>query len=505
MSKHRIGMTVLAIALLSIFWIAPAQAQGGGWSEPFRLSSQAGRASEATLVADQYGYVHCFWSETLFENQHTILQYARFDGGTWSAPNDIHITSNEIKSISAVVDQHGTLHIVWIESVMGGNGRVFYSYAPASNALSVQNWAPPLRIPIPAGIVQFRVDSRGVFHILYVNRSEELGVYYVRSEDQGQTWSEPLWLDPDILPAHTPDNLNFELDENDGLHAVWFYGALEHGERPDWVRYSHSLDGGDTWSEPFMIDQYVEGGHHNLTNAGPVMIVQGQTVHVIWAGGELGSRYHRFSTDAGLTWSPPNPILGELHGQAGDGLAIDGAGRVHYLAQIRYPLGIYETTWDKTQWTPASLIYLIAQEGAQPISEAELADSVQGQFGDRVHAHHTHPVVRAGNQLVLTFADGPSDPNRRLFVMYHSLADIAPLETIPAPTPAATLIPPPSPTPTQPEPTPTATATPPLMDVAGPEPGEMPKADSALQFGLVPVLLLLLGTFVFRWWYNQKP
>ena len=37
------------------------------------------------------------------------------------------------------------------------------------------------------------------------------------------------------------------------------------------------------------------------------------------------------------------------------------------------------------------------------------------------------PVVRAGNQLVLTFADGPADPNRRLFVMYRTLDDISPL------------------------------------------------------------------------------
>jgi hypothetical protein len=504
MSKQRIGITLLVISVLSIFGIAPAHAQGSGWSKPYQLSSSAGKASEATLVADQYGYVHCFWSETLFENQNTVLQYARFDGGTWSAPNDIRVTSREIRSISAVLDQHGILHIVWIETLLGGNGQVYYTYAPASNALSVQAWAQLIRIPIPAGIVRFRVDSKGVFHILYVNRSEELGVYYVRSKDQGETWSEPVWLDPDILPAHTPDSLNFELDENDGLHVVWFYGALERGVQADWVRYIHSLDGGDTWSEPFMIDRYVEGGHHNLTNAGPVMIVQGKTVHVIWAGGELSSRHHRFSTDAGRTWSPPNRILGELHGQAGDGLAIDGDGRVHYFAQIRYPIGIYEATWDNTQWTPASLIYLIAQEGAEPASEAELSNSVQGQFGDRVHAHNTQPVVRAGNQLVLTFADGPADPNRRLFVMYRTLADIAPLEIIPTPTPTATLIPPPSPTSTQTGATPTATAPPPVMDAAGADPGQIPKADSAFRFGLIPVLLLLGGTLIFRFWYKHK-
>ena len=360
MRKQRISITLLAILLLSIFGIAPARAQDSGWSQPYRLSSGAGKASEATLVADQYGYVHCLWSETLFENGDTIMQYARFDGGTWSAPNDIRITALEIQNISPVVDQHGTLHIVWIETLMGGNGPVYYTYAPASNALSVQNWAQPLQINIPAGIVRFRVDSRGVFHILYVNRAEEIGVYYVRSKDQGQTWSEPLWLDPDILPDHTPDSLNFELDENDGLHAVWFYGALERDGQADWVRYIHSLDGGDTWSAPFLIDRYVEETDHSLRAASPIMTVQGQTVHVIWAAGSFPYRHHSFSNDAGLTWSAPARIFGDLHGQAFDGLAVDGAGRVHFLGQIRYPIGIYEADWDKGQWTAASLVYLIA-------------------------------------------------------------------------------------------------------------------------------------------------
>jgi hypothetical protein len=489
MSKQTIAIVVSAFLIPSLFWTGSIQAQGlaSGWSELYRLSSENGRASDAHLVADQYGYVHCFWSETLFENQHTVLQYSRFDGGTWSAPNDIYITSEGIENMSAVVDQHGTLHIVWTE---GFFGPVYYTYAPAHNTLSSQNWASPLRIDVPAGIIRFRVDSKGVFHILYVNRSEELGVYYVRSEDQGETWSEPMWLDPDILPGHTPDSLNFELDENDGLHAVWWYGSLEQGARPDWVRYVHSLDGGETWSSPFNIDEYDEESDHNLTNASPVMIVQDQTVHVIWAAGSLPYRNHSFSTDAGRTWSAPVQIYGELHGQAFDDLALDGAGRVHFFGQIRYPIAIYHAYWQQTRWSQPSLVYFIAEEG--------------DDGGDRVQAHLIQAVVRAGNQLVLTFGDPPADPNRRLFAMYRTLDNIPPLETIPTPTPTATLIPLPSPTSTQPGATPTATSTPPSMDGADAEPGEMPKADSAIQFGLVPVLLLLGGTLIFRFWYKRK-
>ncbi len=491
MSKQRVGISVLAILLLSIFWSSPAQAQDGGWSEPYRLSSEDGKASEGYLVADQYGYVHCFWTETLFESQRNVIKYARFDGATWTKPNDIYVTSLGIRNVSPVVDQQGILHIAWSEGLIG---LTYYTYAPANNALSVQDWAEPLQIHIPARPVYLRVDSKGVFHILYINQTEETGVYYTRSDDRGITWSEPLWLDPDIQSGYIPDSLNFELDENDGLHAVWFYGNREQGGNPDWVRYIHSLDGGHTWSTPFMIDQHKEEIEHNLTVASPRMIVQGQTVHVIWAAGSLPYRNYRFSSDAGLTWSAPAQIFGELHGQAFDGLAVDGVGRVHFFGQIRYPMGIYHAYWDQTRWSRPSLVYLIAEEGSED------------DFGDRVHAHHTLPAIRAGNQLVLTFADGPADPNRRLFVTYRTLDDIPPRENMPTPVPMATQVPMSSPTPEPATPLPIATATAPSLDSAELQPlGRIPGPDRAIQVALIPTLLILAGTMIFKWLNRRKP
>jgi hypothetical protein len=171
-------------------------------------------------------------------------------------------------------------------------------------------------------------------------------------------------------------------------------------------------------------------------------------------------------------------------------MAVDGAGRVHFFGQIRYPKGIYHAYWDQGRWTPASLIYLIAQEGEE--KEVE-------ELGDKIAAHDTHPVVRAGNQLVLTFADSPADPNRRLFAMHRMLADIAPVEMMPTPTPMATPTPVSSPTPWQPAPVPTQTATAPFVDTAAAEPLErVPGWGSAIQVAVLPTLLLLVGFVVIR-------
>ena len=488
MSKQRIGIALLVISLLSIFWIAPAQAQGGGWSKPYRLSSEDGKSSEGYLVADQYGYVHCFWTETLFKNRRWIIKYSRFDGTTWTKPNDIYLADAEVRNVSPFVDQQGILHIAWAEGLVGP---AYYTYAPANNALSAQSWAKPIQISVPARVVYLRVDSRGIFHMVYVNQAEEAGVYYIRSEDKAKTWSEPVWIDPDILPNHIPDSVSFELDENDGLHATWFYGSREQGERPDWVRYAHSLDGGRTWSTPFLIDQHDDESDHRLTAPSPVMMVQGQTVHVIWAAGSSPYRNHRISTDAGRTWSAPVHIFGELHGQAFDGLTLDQSGRLHFFGQIRYPMGIYHAYWDQNRWNSPSLVYLISEDGS----------SLDG----RVHAHHTLPVVRAGNQLVLTFADGPADPNRRLFVMYRTLDDILPLENMPTPDPTATTVPMFSPTPRQPTPMPNWTATAPSLESAEVQPlGRGPAPDLAIRVALVPTLLVLAVTMIIHLLYRHK-
>jgi hypothetical protein len=482
---------ICGLLFVAAIWIPRANAQvQGNWSEPYRLSSDQGKASHASSVADQYGYVHVFWSETLFEDQSSIIQYARFDGQIWTTPFDIHMTAPfvSVQNISSFIDPYGTLHLAWSQ---GDGGPVYYSHAPAAHALSARQWEQPARINFPAKHIKLLVDSQGVLHMLY-NKivGQALGVYYSRSRDQGITWSDPVWLDPDILRNHTPTSLTFELDDGDGLHAVWFYAGFDGGG--DWVRYAHSLDGGDTWSLPFTIDKYVEGSDHELRVADPVMTIQGETVHVIWAGGPQPYRNHRISTDSGRTWSAPIRIFGNLHGQAGEGFAEDGLGRAHFVSQIRYPQGIYHSFWDKDGWTRPSLIYLISTTAFDPI-------------GDRIHAHHVHSAIRAGNQLVVTFADPPPVTGRRLFAMHRTLDDVAPLPAVPTPVPTATPAPLPSPTPINPSPTIEGAVQGTSFDVmATQSPAEISRPDLAIWIGLVPSLFVVGGVVIYRFLVRRR-
>jgi hypothetical protein len=492
MTKQRLLVFVFFGLLLALSpWEGSTVAQAqerSGWSKPHRLSSETGRAGEGYIVTDHYGYVHAFWSERDLPDDRAIIQYARFNGESWSAPVDIHATEpgSPIGFMSATVDSYDNLHLVWL---MGESGPAYYTTAPAYDALSARRWSSPVRIDVPALRVALQVDSKGILHLLYAQfHGDEAGIHYLRSENQGVTWSAPIWLDPDILPNYGPGSLQFVLDESDGMHAVWYYIARED-VAADWVRYAHSLDGGITWSLPFTIDRDIDKDNEEnarLHAVGPIMSVQGKTVHVIWAAGELNYRNHRISTDAGQTWGVPTRIFGNLNGQAGDGLAIDGAGRMHFFGQIRYPQGIWHAYWDQNHWVGPELIYLISLGNGDPI-------------GDRIHAHRVRAVVRAGNQLVVIFTDPPADTECALYAMHRTLDDLPSMPAPPPPSPTLT------PTPTaQPSSTPTplsSTSTSTALEVEkdiNPWSANSSTPLNVLWLALTPTLLLAGGVIVFQ-------
>lgn len=469
-----------AVLLLFIWHLTTAQVQAQAqipWEQPIRLSTEGVDIdNEASMVADAYGYLHVFWPEENLEDGRSTIQYTRFDGKFWSEPLDIYLAPPRatIGVISPLVDQQGTLHLLWTE---GNTGPIYYSTAPAYDALSAWAWTKPRRLDIPAYHFRFQIDAQDTLHIVYTDfYGSEPGVYYVQSIDYGLTWSAPLWLDPDIPPNEAPPLVQFALDQQGGLHALWYYKALEIPASPGtWIRYANSLDGGANWSFPFTIDSVEESEPDELRLPSPGMSVIGDTVHVIWAGTSNTNREHRFSSDRGLTWTETRRVFGDLGGQAiGDGLAVDGAGRLHFIGQIRWPQALYHIIWNGTQWLEPSIAYLIARNDGE------------GRQG-RYHAHNVRAAIRADNQLVVTFTDEHTGP---LYAMYRTLEDVPaaiPLST-PQPEPTVQLL--------EPEliflPTPKPIASIDNIEQLSAAPGNQPSLATNLWWGVLPTLLLVL-------------
>jgi hypothetical protein len=444
---------VAAIAAVPAY-MARAQVEEAAWSSPFRISGRDTKSTEATLIADNFGYVHVFWGEIL-DDDRSIVKYSRYDGAVWSVPISIYIGPADFTfdSISPMIGSDGRLYVYWSEGIVLKNIRI--ASAPIQDTLSAQAWAQPSRIQVLVKDMRVVEDSQGRHHLIF-NRIDAFGrgLYYMVSTDKGGTWSAPVWLDPDLPKGLTPSNLNLAIDAADNLHIVWGYEILDIlTSESNWIRYGRMEAATGNWTTTTIdrIDPEDVAIEYKLTAAGPVLALSGNQVVVIWAGGTLHYRHFRYSSDGGLTWSSPVRLFGGLNGQAFDGMTVDATGRIHYFAQIRFPTAIYHSIWDGTRWTSPSTVYFIKYSG----DDQEPTDKIQ--------AHAVHPAIRAGNQIVLTFTDEPPNPKRGVYVMMMTMTDVdpAPVDTPPPSLPTAT----PLPVPTEPA---AITGTPQTTPTTGP-------------------------------------
>ena len=413
-----------ALALLIIFIppTVPLVQTEESWTYPRRMSSLEADASEAYMTSDRFGFVHVFWVETGFDHQRSLIMYSRFDGQEWTPAVDVYASwpGTAIKSVAPFADSVGNLHLAWSE---GFRGPILYSQATITEAESALNWTIPVEVDVPAQVISMLIDSLGVIHLVYTSGAgeEDAGVYYVRSENDGRAWGNPIKLDPDIPSDGTPRWLNAEIDTDDGIHAIWGYadaGGTSLTGR--WIRYAHSLDRGDTWTSPISIDFAQNSGLDDIHMPNPGIAVSGLSVHAIWGGSEIleeasVNRRYRASFDRGETWGEVTQILQGLTGQAiGDGLAFDGMGRLHFAGQLRWPQGIYHAVLSDDLWSEPELAYFIREDS-------------DDDFENRVHAHNVRLQILKGNQLVLAFTPPPAGSVQSvLYTMTHTIEDIDP-------------------------------------------------------------------------------
>jgi hypothetical protein len=407
---------IMCFFILSHMWLNDLRAEGDDihWTAPYLLSGIEGSIiyTAIDICSDKFGNVHVLWGERVYPNEITTINYSRFNGEIWTQSNDIYVApqGRSVHNLSVFIGYSDTIHVVWSE---GNRGPVYYSKAPVIDAVSALNWSDPAEINIPAHQFKLLVDSKGVLHLLYsILAGDDRGVYYIASSTFGDSWSSPVWLDPDIPSEFIPISIQFEIDETDDIHAVWEYAdSSVEGYPSRWVRYAHSLDGDINWSNSITID-IDDDNSGKIHMARPVLSVVNRRVLVVWAGDYRVRKIMRVSENAGVSWKSPISIFEELNGQANDDLILDPSGRVHFFGQMRYPMGIYHSYWEENRWSIPSMIYFIQQNHASPRDE-------------RIHAHSVKAASPDENQLVIIFTNSPDESQLSLYTMHQNQIGIS--------------------------------------------------------------------------------
>lgn len=332
-----LARTLVMIGMLLNVSVVQAQTRIEGWTPPVKLFETTGRASEAEIVADPSGAVHAFWAYSAPDSGEAgwgqAIYYAVKQDAKWSEPVDILVSpGNRVARMPNIaVDNAGVLHVVW-----SGGSAIFYSRAYGPEAGSATSWTYPQAFAEGVTALEPSIIAAGTaLYVVWIQPLA--GVLFVQSQDGGVSWSQPLVAfeaDQDNELARLP---RLAMDGAGRLHLavtqeVTDLARVSGRSNPNYLYYLRSEDQGATWSEPFLVTPEPDFGEITVATFGndTVHLVWNGRA------GRHG-RYHRMSSDGGKTWNRTVEIVApdQPGGDAGltgiPALVTDATGALHMI------------------------------------------------------------------------------------------------------------------------------------------------------------------------------
>jgi hypothetical protein len=448
-------------------FLIPTPVPPSAWTEPADVPLDTAdadvRALFPTIAADPAaaGRFHIVWSQPTDadpDGPGRALYYARWDSlDTLQLPRPVALFSSADEKADYPVlaaDNAGRLHLVWSG---GQTGEIMASRAGADGAYNWSNWAEPQVLSarqLTASAPAIAIGRDGVVNVVYaVPLNEGRGVYYVRSADGGESWSEATQVvDAAAAGWAMVDHTTLAVGADGTVHVAWSVLPAPGSLVPGAVFYTRSTDGGESWSARY---NPAEGD----VDWPQLVAVGNLEVHLAWREKDGRTQlYHRWSTDGGLNWTRAT-LVAEVTGlDRPVTLAVDGAARVHLAAvgvaagltsdseaelPVRWP--VVHRMWDGERWTEVDRgIVTVLEEVAPQFPAVAIAD------GDRVGL-----ALAAGPRAPLYSGEEELGARISLLSRPLDLPEILPtplptLTPTPAPAPAASVeetVPPPTQTP----------------------------------------------------------
>lgn len=332
-----------------------------------------------------------------------VLRYLRSgDGGrTWSQQAEV-ATGSAAPTVSKrgndaqIAAQGNTLVTVWQTT------GEFPGMGPMATAFSLDGGKTWEKGSNPAddgsladhGYLDIAADSRGRFHIVWLDDREEQGSYqglrYARSDDSGRTWSPNQTLDE---AACTCCWTRLEVGMDDRLQVLY------RDANPQDMALFQSTDVGETWRRVgpvgafrwmFLGCPHTGGGLCAVEDEGRVMLHS-----VVWTGKQGSAGLHHLrSDDYGLTWTAPKR-LSQAAGARGDVAARDR----HHLAAV----------WDHSEDKGSAVLFTHSLDGGQTWAEPAPV-SAPGTLA-------THPrIVPSSTGYAVFWTEKHAEGGRRLAV-----------------------------------------------------------------------------------------
>ncbi len=402
------------------------------WTAPASLSNTGTTPVNITSAMDKDSRLFVVWSQVNDRGAQS-MEISRQD----TARDPLNVSDSAgfsaelftarpgelLRQPKMLIDNRDRIQLVW----SGGNqGEIQYSWASLQEALSPSGWSTPITLSASglASSPQIGSDLQGRLYAAFVvPLNEDRGIYLVRSDDAGQTWTAPRQIhDAAGLNWQQVDHLSLAVTSDGSLHVAYVDQGIPGAGVTNGVYYQSSADQGETWTAPTQ-----------LAGTGaewPALAISNGQIHLVYLVTGTPGAYHRWSpisvvgqSDSG--WSTPFQIPDWQMPIAGFGLTTDGrpevSGTLHLVGTATKIGDLLYNTWDGSKWSEMEAF--VPFTNASPPVEAGISAA-------------TKPV---GGELAVTWiASRGTDEDPTL---YYTLRSIAIASVPPAPNPVPTQTP----------------------------------------------------------------
>lgn len=329
---YRLSLIVL-IPLLLVTNQTNAQANltmpDSVWAQPINLS-QSGATSQPRLVVDAAGSGHLLWRDQFQGFTYSSNQTLADDLGNWDDPTVVELPFStrrffpELQPTAPtprfnphlVADNNGRIHAFWLDN----EDRLYHSSVVSSELTNFDAWSNRQQIAEAARSMSATLAPDGRIHIAYVRpvstANFPAGIYHRRLATDAVTWTDPTLLyESAYLRGVAASEAHVHLTATEHAGTTHIHIGWDNRQR-DQLFMASSLDNGTTWTNPRQVDSRLATDSPQAVAPSRILLhAQAATVLLTWQAGHNGricDQYYQRSTDAGTTWSEPQPLTDQL-------------------------------------------------------------------------------------------------------------------------------------------------------------------------------------------------
>jgi len=278
------------------------------------------------------GHICIVWAESLTNVGNEIMFTKSMDGGvTWTNSSaDFPISMpGGLKPLlpKIAADNNNNLHVVWQQS-NGVNAEIHYGFSSDGGDTWTSQTADRI-ISFPDGnaaqMAEIATDNLDNVYVVWMEKNDtDTNTVHYGKKLVGETQFNSETADYPISIQHSGSNYEptIVVAPDGSIHAAWEARNSVGGSSKGAIYYSHSTDGGSTWSG-LISEQHIDFDDYDDSTSTDAAIVATSQGHLAisytnWRPDLSGARTRvSLSTDGGLTWS--GNVAAELISNFDDG------------------------------------------------------------------------------------------------------------------------------------------------------------------------------------------